>query len=493
MRRDAIWYGLDRSGSREKNYCVRLETATASRSFLSFEIQVPSRRRGFVGVIIIIIDSSFNDSSTAVHHDASCARCPRRLNFFVMADDWPLDMIVSAAPAPCAASVASPPRYAVLVSTGALNPVHVGHFFVLRSARAALESRGYSVLGGFLSPSNDLYVGPKCKSLATRHFPGESRASLIDLVTSVDTDAGQWLQTGRWEMRQTDCWPDFPEVVGALSATLAAEPRLAHVLDAIRVFYACGTDHWNKCGGFDLLPSGVVVVPRAGEAPANTNDLAARLVYVSEPPPSSVAHLSSTRLRDALDAGGDLSEFLPPVAAAALRSMAAPPPPRRYIFISLSFLLRDLKTGALALDAEELERGLFFFGSKRFWIFPETEEQRAESASQGDKYLTMAQELKDLILAKEARAEVCWLKPDVLGEPDVAVFGDYHRASSWLQGIGYAALRLDPAWWHAQHPALACDVIENYSSGTHAYGPVIDLIRCSDARLVPVLMSADFL
>ena len=207
-----------------------------------------------------------------------------------MADDWPLDMIVSAAPAPGAASVASPPRYAVLVSTGALNPVHVGHFFVLRSARAALESRGYIVLGGFLSPSNDLYVGPKCKSLATRHFPGESRASLIDLVTSVDTDAGQWLQTGRWEMRQTDCWPDFPEVVGALSATLAAEPRLAHVRDAIRVFYACGTDHWNKCGGFDLLPSGVVVVPRAGEAPANTNDLAARLVYISEPPPSSVAH-----------------------------------------------------------------------------------------------------------------------------------------------------------------------------------------------------------
>ena len=363
---------------------------------------------------------------------------------------------------------------------------------MLRSARAALESRGYTILGGFLSPSNDLYVGPKCKALRTRHLAAESRSRLVYLALSEDGDASEWITTGRWEMRQTGAWPDFPDVVNSLSATLAAEPRLAHVRDGVRVFYACGTDHWLKCGKFDLLPAGVVVVPRAGDAPANTDGLAAQLIFIADAPPASVAHLSSTRLREALDAGGDLSEFLPPAAADALRRMVGPtPPPRRHIFISLSFVLRDLCTGALTLDSEELAAGLFFFGSKRFWVFPSNEEQRAESTSQGDKYLKMAQGVKDLILEKEARGEVCWLKPDTLGEPDVAVFGEYDRASAWLQRIGFEGLRLDAEWWRAEHPDVADDVVENFTVGTHAYGAVIDLLRCSDARLLPVLRAQD--
>ena len=57
---------------------------------------------------------------------------------------------------------------------------------------------------------------------------------------------------------------------------------------------------------------------------------------------------------------------------------------KRHVFISLSALLRDVDSGALRLDSTELDRGLFFFGSKRFWIFPESDEQRAESFQQGD-------------------------------------------------------------------------------------------------------------
>jgi len=50
---------------------------------------------------------------------------------------------------------------AVLVLTGALSPVHVGHVASLDIARAVLEAEGLAVLGGFLSPSHESYVRPK--------------------------------------------------------------------------------------------------------------------------------------------------------------------------------------------------------------------------------------------------------------------------------------------------------------------------------------------
>jgi len=45
----------------------------------------------------------------------------------------------------------------VLLSTGALNPPHLGHLKMMEAARSHLEeSEGFKVLGGFLSPSHDL-------------------------------------------------------------------------------------------------------------------------------------------------------------------------------------------------------------------------------------------------------------------------------------------------------------------------------------------------
>ena len=182
---------------------------------------------------------------------------------------------------------------------------------------------------------------------------------------------------------------------------------------------------------------------------------------------------------------------LSPATPAPAPAPAPTPMCKRHVFISLSALLRDVDSGALRLDHPELDRGLFFFGSKRFWIFPESDEQRAESYEQGDKYMKMAPAVRDLILAKEARNEVCWLKPDILGEPDVVVFGEYERASTWFESIGYAALKLDPVWWRSAAStvpsSIAEDVIANFSVGMHDYGPVIELLQRSDARLVPVL------
>ncbi len=49
------------------------------------------------------------------------------------------------------------------------------------------------------------------------------------------------------------------------------------------------------------------------------------------------------------------------------------------------------------MPAEVLDSALFLFGSKRFWLFPETPEQEAESNQQPGGYNMFPSALKELI------------------------------------------------------------------------------------------------
>ncbi len=68
--------------------------------------------------------------------------------------EWPLNLAAPFSPA----SVS--PRI-ILLSTGALNPVHLGHVSVMHRARAHMISLGFHVVAAFLSPTHDDYVRPK--------------------------------------------------------------------------------------------------------------------------------------------------------------------------------------------------------------------------------------------------------------------------------------------------------------------------------------------
>jgi len=420
-------------------------------------------------------------------------------------EDWPtarLSAALSALSAEAAEGVEAPPRrLAVLLSTGAMNPPHFGHVALLEAARRTLTERGYAVLAGYISPTHDDYVGGKCRASGALHLPGAFRAALADALTA----PSPWLRAARWEVNQRG-FVDFPQVADALAAALSRLPSLSAAGGA-SVFYACGADHYARCH-FSLRaffekapPAGVVCVPRAGEAAACDP---ARLHFLAEPP-DGVAHLSSTALRAALQGGGDLAPFVPPGVAEALRrhvagagaggagaAGAAPaPPPARRVFISLSALLRDVREGAV--PAAELEGALFFFGSKRFWVWPAAPEQLAESRAQGAHYTEgMPPAFRALLERKEARGEVFFLKPDALGEPDAEVFGDYAAASAWLQGLGYGALRLQREWWEA-HPGplrfahSGAGVADNFERGLHGYGEVMELLAQSCPQLSPVL------
>jgi len=91
-----------------------------------------------------------------------------------------------------------------------------------------------------------------------------------------------------------------------LGAQSEAEFGLRGKSGRVRIFYACGTDHAERCGLYNGLPPGpgrdvgVVVVPRQGEEPRREKPK--RLVFVAEPAPGKVAGFSSTKVRQALAA-----------------------------------------------------------------------------------------------------------------------------------------------------------------------------------------------
>jgi hypothetical protein len=99
----------------------------------------------------------------------------------------------------------------VLLTTGSLCPVHLMHVRVLEEAREHVAAAWTSVcvVGAFLSPSHDSYVGSKMRSSGNTafHFSFEERAAMCDLATADSS----FVAVDRWEGLQRD-FVDFPDV-----------------------------------------------------------------------------------------------------------------------------------------------------------------------------------------------------------------------------------------------------------------------------------------
>ncbi|CAF1328526.1 unnamed protein product [Rotaria magnacalcarata] len=150
----------------------------------------------------------------------------------------------------------------------------------------------------------------------------------------------------------------------------------------------------------------------------------------------------------------------------------------RVVFISASYLVHEYES----IPNDVLVTALFFFGSKRSWIFPVTDDDKAESRMQPTRYLTFPDVFKELILSKEARNEVFWLKPEC----------SYEQVSIWLQSLGYKGLQLEDTYWLTQRHGN--EVVNNYTTGEHDYQAVIELVNQSNSgRLIAVLQYADSL
>jgi hypothetical protein len=343
-------------------------------------------------------------------------------------------------------------RLAVLLSTGGLNPIHNGHLDLFNRAKRCLENEhNFAVVGGFISPSHDLYVGPKCKAHKTFHFSAHDRLKLTRLACQ-DSD---WLECASWESEQEGYWPDFPEVLQALQDFLSSSDETK--MRSFTVLYVCGLDHADKCclhGGFHRPNQGVVIVPRSDMPPASSKpDL---LVFGVTETNAEVEHLSSTLVRRALHEGTpiDPSWMSRPVAEELYRIYTQQTAPSRVpssplpqvVFISLPALVEE----QASIPIRVLENSLCLFDSKRMWVWPEDAAAKDEAAQQPGAYLSMPAWLREQLVLKEKRGEVHFLLPNQLGSP----VGDYAGASAWLAkrtdprtGEPHGPLRLEREWW----------------------------------------------
>ncbi|MCX6483839.1 MAG: hypothetical protein NT146_11330 [Mycobacterium sp.] len=173
----------------------------------------------------------------------------------------------------------------MLLTTGALNPVHLGHVAMFDRARDCLESEhGFDVVGGFLSPSHDAYLSGKSGDSA--FFPASQRLAMCVAATKDHP----WLAVTSWESSASGRWPDFPEVTATLEDVLAE--RFPN--EDIGVIYLCGQDHFGYAVTSRL--SGIAVVSRAGKSEQTD---AARDIYAVRAD-GSFSQLSATRVREAL-------------------------------------------------------------------------------------------------------------------------------------------------------------------------------------------------
>merc|ERR1712096_362450 len=68
------------------------------------------------------------------------------------------------------------PKYAVLTFSGSFNPVHSSHLAAMTEASNVLTADGYTVLGGFIAPSSELYVN---KKLGAQAMPLNCRVAMV--------------------------------------------------------------------------------------------------------------------------------------------------------------------------------------------------------------------------------------------------------------------------------------------------------------------------
>lgn len=83
----------------------------------------------------------------------------------------------------------------VLIACGAFSPLHVGHIEMMNIAKSYVESQGYNVCGGIISPSHDNYVNQKRN--------GEAKMFILDRVIEaeklIQSTQNDWLSIDLWE------------------------------------------------------------------------------------------------------------------------------------------------------------------------------------------------------------------------------------------------------------------------------------------------------
>lgn len=134
----------------------------------------------------------------------------------------------------------------VLISTGGFFPLHEGHIHMMEIAKKTLEDSGFTVIGGYFSPSHDTYV-------STKPFCNKNKFERIEECREYVKDSN-WLMIDPWESMYVNTYVNFTEVVNRLELYLKM-----HVNENIKVAYVCGGDNADFMYCFEHLGIGVCI------------------------------------------------------------------------------------------------------------------------------------------------------------------------------------------------------------------------------------------
>ena len=138
--------------------------------------------------------------------------------------------------------------FIILLSTGCFAPLHNGHIKMMEMAKIKLEEEGYSILGGYLSPSHSDYLDLKIDN-------GLSSSKRIHLMEYILED--HWLMIDKWEALYNYSSVNFTTVLNKL------EKYLQYYIDSnIKVCYVYGDDNIKFTNTFIESDSFAVCVER---------------------------------------------------------------------------------------------------------------------------------------------------------------------------------------------------------------------------------------
>ena len=144
----------------------------------------------------------------------------------------------------------------VLLSTGSFCPVHDGHIDMMVNAYRKVESEGYEVIGGYMSPGHDEYISEKTKEQA---IPVHERIKMLDdKLRAYDKYKTDWIAIDPWEGVFCKTAVNFTDVVERLRMYL-----LAFTGREVAVFFVCGGDNARFAQTF-MYGGNCVVVNRPG-------------------------------------------------------------------------------------------------------------------------------------------------------------------------------------------------------------------------------------
>lgn len=142
----------------------------------------------------------------------------------------------------------------VLISTGALCPLHQGHVDMMIEAKNQLTLQGYDVIGGYLSPGHDEYIKDK---VGDNWMPIHHRIKWASDMIKQHT----WLSIDPWEGVFAPGAVNFTTVVHRLELYLKK-----HFKSKVqpKIFFVCGGDNARFIKPFIGTNVGCVVVKRPG-------------------------------------------------------------------------------------------------------------------------------------------------------------------------------------------------------------------------------------